>query len=607
MVPILETIDNVGFHSLEMWGGATFDSCMRFLDEDPWERLRVIRKYVKNTKLQMLLRGQNIVGYKNYPDDVLEEFIKKTVANGMDIIRIFDAVNDLRNMEKAIEFTKREGAHAQGTICYTISPVHNNNVFVQFAKDLKETGCDSICVKDMAGLLSPYKGYDLVKRLKEEVGLPVQIHSHSTSGMATTTYIKSIEAGADIVDTTISPFALGTSQPPVEPVEAMLSETEKELELDGDALTEMSEYFKGMKKKYEKYSKLAFTVDTNVLNYQVPGGMISNLTSQLSDANAIEKYDEALQEIPKVREELGYPPLVTPTSQIVGSQAVLNVLTGERYKMISEEVKNYVAGYYGKPPHEIDPTLKERILQEKEEFTGRPADHLEPQLDKARNEIEQYLEQEEDVLSYCLFPNVAMEFFKKRQEGKINASEDNVEPEPEKEKAEASGNGKSGTDSDTKAQGQSAAMQGPDSLKQLRVTVDGQTFDVEVEPVAGGSPSIKSIQPSQTQTTKSSQAQKPQKQKPQTNNASESASQVQQGQASATSGTGTTITAPIAGNVLKINVSPGDNVNKGDVVMILEAMKMENEITADSDGTVKDVNVSEGATVNSGDPLVVLE
>ncbi len=604
MVPILETIDKIGFHSLEMWGGATFDSCMRFLYEDPWERLRIIRKHVKNTKLQMLLRGQNIVGYKNYPDDVLEEFIKKTVANGMDIIRIFDAVNDLRNMEKAIEVTKQEGAHAQGTICYTTSPVHSNDVFVDFAKDLANTGCDSICVKDMAGLLSPYDGYDLVKKLKEETDLPVQIHSHSTSGMATTTYIKTIEAGADVVDTTISPFALGTSQPPVEPVDAMLKRTEHNPKLDQEALNEMTEYFKKLRKKYEKYSKLFFTVDTNVLNYQVPGGMISNLTSQLSEANAIDKYDEALEEIPKVRKELGYPPLVTPTSQIVGSQAVLNVLTGERYKMISEEVKNYIAGQYGKAPHEVDPELKDRILKEKEEITGRPADYLESQLEKAREEIEEYIQQEEDVLSYCLFPKVAIEFFKKRRAGEVVDPEENQEPEQETANTTAPQQG-TGQQSSTPNQ-QSGEMTGPKEPKQLRVTVEGQTYDVEVEPVGGGSPGIKSIKPS----SKSSGS------KPTANN--NQGSQVQQSsqpsesstQSSSTEkpgSTGTTVKAPIAGNVLKVNVSPGDNVNGGEVVMILEAMKMENEITADTGGTVKEVKAAEGASVNSGDPLIIIE
>ncbi|OWZ84412.1 sodium-extruding oxaloacetate decarboxylase subunit alpha [Natranaerobius trueperi] len=574
MEPILETIDQVGFHSLEMWGGATFDSCMRFLDEDPWERLRIIRKKIKNTKLQMLLRGQNILGYKNYPDDVLEEFIKRTVGNGMDIIRIFDALNDIRNMEKAIEFTKKEGGHAQGALSYTISPVHDVSTFVDLAKNLVEIGCDSICIKDMAGLLSPYKGYELVKNLKKEIDVPIQLHSHSTSGMATSTYLKTIEAGIDIVDTTVSPFALGTSQPPIEPILAMLAGTENKLSLDEDNLKETTDYFKKVRKDLEKHSKMNFTVDTNVLNYQVPGGMISNLTSQLSEANALDKYDEALEEIPRVREDLGYPPLVTPTSQIVGSQAVLNVLMGERYKMISEEVKNYIAGYYGRPPHEVNSELEEYILKDKEKITERPANLLDPQLEKAREDIKEYIEKDEDVLSYCLFPNVALDFFKKRKEGKLK---DPLETDKKNNKVSTPG-------------------PAGDVSRKMRVTVDDETFDVHVEDLSGD----------KSKTTSHSTT--PKKQKPNQNKSQKqqkSQTKEKKGEPETTS-QGNTIDAPIAGNVLKVQVDSGDTVNQGDVVVILEAMKMENEIKAEVSGTVKEVKISEGGTVNAGDPLIVL-
>ncbi len=418
MLPILELMDKVGYHSIEMWGGATFDSCLRFLDEDPWERLRVIKSKLKNTKLQMLLRGQNILGYKNYPDDVVEEFVRLSIKNGVDIIRIFDALNDLRNIETAVKATKKYGGHAQGTVVYTISPVHNIELYVDLAKKVQDMGCDSLCIKDMSGILTPYYGYELIKALKEHISIPIQLHTHFTSGMTDMTYLKAIEAGVDIIDTAMSPFGLGTSQPPTEPMVATLKGTEYDSGLDLELLCEIAYYFKGIKEKYIANGLLnpnVFNVDTNVLSYQVPGGMLSNLMSQLKQANAMDKYNEVLKEVPRVREDLGFPPLVTPSSQFVGTQAVFNVVSGSRYKMIPNEIKDYVRGKYGKPSVPISGEIRKTIIGDEEVITCRPADLLEPQLESVKQEMKEYYEQEEDVLSYALFPQVALKFFKDRQ------------------------------------------------------------------------------------------------------------------------------------------------------------------------------------------------
>ncbi|AYO30548.1 oxaloacetate decarboxylase subunit alpha [Biomaibacter acetigenes] len=417
MLPIAEKLDKVGFHSLEMWGGATFDSCIRFLNEDPWERLRKLKEKIKNTPLQMLLRGQNLLGYHHYPDDVVDLFVKKSIENGIDIIRIFDALNDIRNMEKAIEATKKYKGHAQGTVVYTISPVHNNEYYVSVAKQLVDLGIDSLCIKDMAGLLSPYDAYELVTRLKKEINVPIQLHSHYTSGMASMTYLKAIEAGVDVIDTAMSPFALGTSQPPTETMVAVLKNTLYDTNLDMGLLSEIADHFKEVRTHY-KIDSIITMVDTMVLNYQIPGGMLSNLTSQLKQQNALGKLPDVLKEVPKVREDLGYPPLVTPTSQIVGTQAVVNVITGDRYKMVINEVKNYVRGLYGKPPAPISPEIKQKIIGDEEVITCRPADLLEPELEKDLKEIAYYIEQDEDVLTYALFPQIAVKFFQERQAGK---------------------------------------------------------------------------------------------------------------------------------------------------------------------------------------------
>ncbi|MGJ0846700.1 MULTISPECIES: oxaloacetate decarboxylase subunit alpha [Tissierella] len=419
MLPIAEKLDNVGFYALEVWGGATFDSCLRFLDEDPWERLRALRKVFKKTKLQMLLRGQNLLGYRHYPDDVVEEFVKKSIENGIDIIRVFDALNDIRNIKKSIEATKKYGGHAQAAISYTTSPIHNIKYYVNLAKEMESLGVDSICIKDMAGILLPYPAKELVKEMKKAVKVPIEVHSHFTSGIANQTYMQAIEAGADIIDTAISPLGNGTSQPATEPMIASLEGSPYyPSDIDMKLLLEVSDYFKGLRDKYLKEGLLntkVLNVDVNTLIYQVPGGMLSNLVSQLKSQGKEDKFDEVLKEVPRVREDFGYPPLVTPMSQMVGTQAVFNVILGERYKMVPTEAKNYVKGLYGKPTLPISEEIKKKIIGDEEVFTGRPADLMEPQLDEFRKEIKQYIEQDEDVLTYALFPQVAIEFFKQRQ------------------------------------------------------------------------------------------------------------------------------------------------------------------------------------------------
>ncbi|SJZ36513.1 oxaloacetate decarboxylase, alpha subunit [Selenihalanaerobacter shriftii] len=412
MLPALEKMDQLGYHSLEVWGGATFDSCLRYLDEDPWIRLKKIKLRVKNTPLQMLLRGQNILGYKHYSDDILEKFIEKSIINGIDIIRIFDALNDVRNMKKAIEYTKKYGGHAQGTIVYTTSPIHDVDYYVNTAKLLKDIGIDSLCIKDMAGLLTPYKSYELVKKIKQETDLIIQLHSHDTSGMAAMTYLKGVEAGVDIIDTAISALSSGTSQPATETMVAVLDDTKKNIDLDLKELEELGGYFREIRNKYDKYAD-SFDVDPRVLTSQIPGGMLSNLRNQLKEQNMLNRYDEVLKEVPKVRKEMGYPPLVTPTSQIIGTQAVFNVVTGERYSLVSKEIKYYVKGMYGRPPGEIDPEIKEIVLEDELSIKERPADLLEPKFDITLKKIKDFITKEEDVLSYILFPGVAEKFLKK--------------------------------------------------------------------------------------------------------------------------------------------------------------------------------------------------
>lgn len=432
MLPIVEKIDKVGYHSLECWGGATFDACMRFLNEDPWERLRKIKDKAKNTKLQMLLRGQNLLGYKHYADDVVDYFVQKAIANGMDIIRIFDALNDPRNVERSIKACKREGGHAQACFSYTISPFHSLEQFVKDAKTFEEMGADSICIKDMAGLLIPYTAYELVKALKENIKVPIQLHTHYTSGVASMTYLKAIEAGVDVVDCAISPMAMGTSQPPVEPLVATLKGTQYDTGYDLNLLSEIAAYFSKLRDKYLASGLMntkVMGVDINTLIYQVPGGMLSNLVSQLKQAGKEDKLLDVLQEVPRVREDLGFPPLVTPSSQIVGTQAVMNVIMGERYKMVPKETKGLVKGEYGKTPAPIKDEIVKKIIGDEERITCRPADLIPNELDKIREEAAEYIEQEEDVLTYAMFPQVAKKSFEYRKAQKYKIDPDMVDYE----------------------------------------------------------------------------------------------------------------------------------------------------------------------------------
>jgi pyruvate carboxylase subunit B len=543
MLPIAEKMDDVGFFSLEVWGGATFDSSIRYLNEDPWDRLRSLKKAIKKTPLQMLLRGQNLVGYRHYSDDIVVKFVEHAAESGIDIFRIFDAVNDIRNMEVSIKTAKRVGAHVQGTVCYTISPVHPIPLYVKMAKELEEMGCDSLCIKDMAGLISPQNAYDLVRALKEEISIPVDLHSHCTSGMAPMSYLYACHAGIDVLDTAFSPFAWGTSQPPTETMVAALSGTPYDTGLDLILLTEIKKYFEEIKEKYRGIlDPISERIDTNVLKYQIPGGMLSNLVSQLKEQNALDQYEAVLAEMPRVREELGYPPLVTPTSQIVGTQAVLNVLMGERYKVIPKEVKDYVKGLYGRTPAPVSKEIVAKVLGDEKQITCRPADLLPPELDKVTKEAQALgiVKKPEDILTYALYPAIAPKFL--RGEAKEETLES---PKPS--------NGKSMEPLPT----------------EFKVEVDGDLFNVKIIS-AGGALSVRSAETERPKVMDGA------------------------------------ITASMQGMVLKIKVKKGDRVSKGDAVIVLEAMKMENNIHAPHGGAVKDIFVKEGGTVSAGDVLMVV-
>ncbi len=417
--PILEKIDSAGYYSVECWGGATFDSCLRYLNEDPWERLRKIKSKMKHTKLQMLLRGQNLLGYRHYPDDVVRKFVEHSISNGIDIIRIFDALNDFRNIEVAVAQTLKSGGHAQGAICYTISPIHNIENYVKLGKELEGMGVDSICIKDMSGILGPQEAFDLITALKASVKIPVFLHTHSTTGLGPITYYKAVEAGCDGIDCAISAFGGGTSQPATESLHYALTQAGYDTGLDPEVLKAINDFFLPVKERFIKTGVLEHFVlgsDTNALIYQVPGGMLSNLIAQLKQFNALEKLPEVLQEIPVVRKELGYPPLVTPMSQIVGVQAATNILMGERYKSVSKELRAYLKGEYGRPPGELDAELVKKVLGDEKPFTGRFADTLEPQFEKAKQEIGSLAKSDEDVLSYIAFPQIAEQFLKNREE-----------------------------------------------------------------------------------------------------------------------------------------------------------------------------------------------
>ncbi len=543
MLPIAEELDRVGFYSLEVWGGATFDVCIRYLNEDPWERLKSLKAVIKDTPLQMLLRGQNLVGYRHYSDDIVVKFVEKSAENGIDIFRIFDAVNDIRNMEVSIKTAKKAGAHVQGTISYTISPVHTIDSFVKFARELADLNCDSICIKDMAGLISPRDTYDLIKALKSEVGLPINLHSHSTSGMAPMSYMAACDAGVDILDTAFSPFASGASQPPTETVVAALHRTAYDTGLDLNVLTGIKEYFVGIREKYTGIlDPISEKIDTNVLIYQIPGGMLSNLVSQLEEQNAMDRYKDVLAEMPRVRKDLGYPPLVTPTSQIVGTQAVLNVLTGERYKIIPKEVREYVRGMYGKPPAPIIEELLEKVLGEDDAITCRPADLLEPELDQITREAQELgiVRKEEDILTYALYPQIAKTFLMG------DAVEEEIKP----------------------AMGAGAVSSQVAAGNVFKVVVDGEVFQVEIEPT--GETTIEAKKPA-------------------------SADSVEGG-----------IKSNMQGMILGLKVKKGDPVEKGDVVAVIEAMKMENDIHAPHSGIVRDIFVSKSDTVRAGDVIMAV-
>ena len=429
-LPVLEKMDQAGYYSLECWGGATFDSCLRYLDEDPWQRLRTIRKHVKNTKLQMLLRGQNLLGYKHYPDDIVRAFVRKSVECGIDIIRIFDALNDLRNIEVAVDEAIKAGAHVSGTLCYTTSPIHSLEMFVELGKKLEAMGCHSICIKDMAGIMSPKEAYDLVSALKQNVKLPIVVHTHGTTGMGSMTLLKAAEAGADVIDCAIACLSGGTSQPPTETMHYVLEEMGWQTGLNKDLLKEINDFFKPVRDSFIKSGMLnpiVMGTDPDALTYQVPGGMLSNLVAQLTAQNKLDRFQEVLEEVPRVRKDLGYPPLVTPSSQMVGVQATNNVLAGERYKMVSKEIKAYLRGEYGKAPGQVDENLRKQVLGDEQPVTCRFADLLEPGFEKYKAEIGDLAKTEEDVLSYAAFPQVAEAFLERRKEREERAVKYTIE------------------------------------------------------------------------------------------------------------------------------------------------------------------------------------
>ncbi|WP_298665952.1 sodium-extruding oxaloacetate decarboxylase subunit alpha [uncultured Methanofollis sp.] len=548
MIPLARKMDDVGFFSLEAWGGATFDSCIRFLDEDPWDRLRDLKAELAKTPIQMLLRGQNLVGYRHYPDDVVERFVGAAYKNGVDIFRVFDALNDIRNMEKAFTSVKAAGAHLQGTISYTTSPVHTTATFIDMAEEMAARDCDSICIKDMAGLIMPEAARELIAGIKERVDIPVCLHSHSTSGIAPMSYQAAIEAGVDILDTAMSPFALGTSQPPTESVVAALKGTARDTGIDLHALHKVRDLCVKVREKYDGLlNPISERVDSDVLIYQLPGGMISNLVSQLKEQDALNRLDEVFAELPKVRADLGYPPLVTPTSQIVGTQAVLNVLMGgKRYANVTKEVKDYVRGLYGRSPAPISPEIRTLIIGDEDVITVRPADLLEPAYEKMREQAQKdgLVRKEEDVLTYIMYPAIAPSFLK---------GERKPEAIPQKTQAAAS----------------TADVPGF-----MEVEVDGEIFSVRILSVEGSA--VESAAPA-------------------------AGKEIPRGEIAGG------IKSNMQGMVLEVRVSAGAEVRKGDVLLVLEAMKMENPIYAPADGKVTEVFVDAGDVVQNGDVLMVVE
>ncbi|MCE7637570.1 sodium-extruding oxaloacetate decarboxylase subunit alpha [Vibrio fluvialis] len=566
MLPIAAELDKVGYWSLETWGGATFDACIRYLGEDPWERLRALKQAMPNTPMQMLLRGQNLLGYRHYADDVVAKFVERAHTNGMDVFRIFDAMNDVRNFEKAVKATIEVGAHAQGTLSYTTSPVHNTDTWVDLAKRLEDLGCHSLCIKDMSGLLKPYEAEELIRRIKASCSVPLALHCHATTGLSTATAIKAVEAGIDILDTAISSMSQTYGHTPTETVVAMLQGTERDTNLKLEQLDPIAAYFRDVRKKYAKFEGQLKGVDSRILIAQVPGGMLTNMESQLKEQGAADRMDEVLQEIPRVREDLGFIPLVTPTSQIVGTQAVINVLTGERYKSITKETAGVLKGEYGAAPAPVNAALQAKVLDGAEAITCRPADLLHAEMDHLTTDLLAKANADgislaedvvDDVLTYALFPQVGLKFLKNRH------NPDAFEPAPGCEPAPAA------------APVVSASSGGVETYS---VRVDGQVYNVEVGPQG----QLTSVIP--TAATQAVPVIAP-------------AETVSDAEA---------VPAPLAGNIFKINVQTGSEVAEGDILIVLEAMKMETEIRAARGGVVQDLHVKEGDSVTVGAPLLSL-
>ncbi|CAK4069596.1 sodium-extruding oxaloacetate decarboxylase subunit alpha [Vibrio sp. 16] len=566
MLPIAAELDKVGYWSLETWGGATFDACIRFLGEDPWERLRELKKAMPNTPMQMLLRGQNLLGYRHYADDVVEKFVERAHANGMDVFRIFDAMNDVRNFEKAVKAAVDVGAHAQGTLSYTTSPVHNTDTWVDLAKRLEDLGCHSLCIKDMSGLLKPYEAEELITRIKSSTDIPLALHCHATTGLSTATAVKAVEAGVDILDTAISSMSCTYGHTPTETVVAMLQGTERDTNLKLDQIEPIAAYFREVRKKYAKFEGQLKGVDSRILIAQVPGGMLTNMEGQLKEQGAADKLDEVLEEIPRVRQDLGYIPLVTPTSQIVGTQAVINVLTGERYKSITKETAGVLKGEYGAAPAEVNAALQAKVLDGGEAITCRPADLLDAELNTLTDELLSKAKEEgislaedtvDDVLTYALFPQVGLKFLKNRRNPEA------FEPAPWLEETPSSA---------------PVAQPAQGGIETYSVKVDGQVYDVEVGPQG----QLTSVAPAQASAPQAAPA------------------------PSAPAGNSEVVPAPLAGNIFKVNVQNGSQVAEGDVLLILEAMKMETEVRAARGGIVQDLHVKEGDSVTVGAPLISL-
>ncbi len=577
MLPIAEKLDKAGFWSVESWGGATFDACIRYLGEDPWERIRKLKAAMPNTKQQMLLRGQNLLGYRHYADDVVTRFVERAHESGVDVFRIFDAMNDIRNLKTAIKATIDSGAHAQGTISYTVSPVHNLKLWLEMAKQLEDLGVHSICVKDMAGLLKPYECEALITGLKETVDVPIAMQCHATTGLSTATYQKAIDAGIDMLDTAISSMSMTYGHSATETMVSIVEGTERDTGIALPELEEIASYFREVRKKYSKFEGSLKGVDARILLAQVPGGMLTNMESQLKEQGAEDKFEEVLKEIPRVREDLGFIPLVTPTSQIVGTQSVLNVLTGERYKSITKETAGVLKGEYGATAATVNKELQARVLDGAEPVTCRPADNIAPELDTLSKELDELAEKKQlslsdnkidDVLTYALFPQIGLKFIENR------GNPDAFEPAPSAQESQSS--------SAPKPAEAKSSSQGATASETYDVNVDGRVYRVEVAP-SGTLTSVTPASGSQTQA------------QPQTKSTAPSDSTSSQ-----------SIDAPLAGNVFKVLVRNGDSVSEGDVVMILEAMKMETEIRSAYTGTVTDITVSEGDAVTSGQPLILL-